>query len=104
MPGNTVYVGRGSKWGNPFKIGIKISEVPPEHALGELHSKYIAGGDTINRELSIQLFMSYQYYSQEPAAIWMRENIALLRGKHLACWCPLTCSCHADYLLKIANV
>ena len=26
-----------------------------------------------------------------------------LRGKNLACWCPLDGPCHADILLKIAN-
>jgi hypothetical protein len=28
---------------------------------------------------------------------------AALRGKNLACWCPLDGPCHADLLLKIAN-
>jgi hypothetical protein len=26
-----------------------------------------------------------------------------LRGKDLACWCPLNQPCHADVLLEIAN-
>lgn len=26
-----------------------------------------------------------------------------LRGKDLACWCPLDKPCHADVLLEIAN-
>lgn len=26
-----------------------------------------------------------------------------LRGKHLACWCPLNQPCHADVLLRLAN-
>ena len=26
-----------------------------------------------------------------------------LRGKNLACWCPLDQPCHADVLLDIAN-
>ena len=26
-----------------------------------------------------------------------------LRGKNLACWCPLDQPCHADVLLEIAN-
>jgi len=32
------------------------------------------------------------------------ENIvAILRGKNLACYCPLDQPCHADVLLEIAN-
>lgn len=26
-----------------------------------------------------------------------------LRGKNLACWCPLDQPCHADVLLEVAN-
>lgn len=26
-----------------------------------------------------------------------------LRGRDLACWCPLECACHADVLLELAN-
>jgi hypothetical protein len=26
-----------------------------------------------------------------------------LRGKNLACWCPLDQPCHADVLLRLAN-
>jgi hypothetical protein len=31
------------------------------------------------------------------------EQMADLRGKNLACWCPLDQPCHADVLLEIAN-
>ena len=31
------------------------------------------------------------------------EIVAELRGKDLACWCPLDQPCHADVLLKLAN-
>lgn len=27
-----------------------------------------------------------------------------LRGKDLACWCPLDHPCHADVLLEVANI
>jgi hypothetical protein len=26
-----------------------------------------------------------------------------LKGKNLACWCPLDGPCHADVLLRVAN-
>lgn len=32
-----------------------------------------------------------------------REMAAKLRGKNLACWCPLDQPCHADVLLELAN-
>ena len=33
----------------------------------------------------------------------MDEIVAELRGKNLACWCPLDAPCHADVLLELAN-
>ena len=69
MPSNTVYVGRGSKWGNPFK-GVNAYE---------------------NYMMLIPL-MDKEDFLLEP-----------LKGKDLACWCPLDKPCHADFLLEIAN-
>lgn len=34
---------------------------------------------------------------------WSASIRMLLRGKNLACWCPLDEPCHADILLRIAN-
>ena len=31
------------------------------------------------------------------------QAVFALRGKDLACWCPLISPCHADVLLEIAN-
>ena len=32
-----------------------------------------------------------------------RPDVTELRGKDLACWCPLDQPCHADVLLELAN-
>ena len=77
MPPNTVYVGRPTKWGNPY-----IAENPGEFA--EVIENYQAWMDVlISRELN--------------------HDFAELRGKNLVCWCPLNRPCHADILLKLAN-
>jgi hypothetical protein len=34
---------------------------------------------------------------------FVRFYIEPLRGKDLACWCPLNQPCHADVLLRLAN-
>ena len=40
----------------------------------------------------------------DPTQYPSRDEIrAELRGRDLACWCPLTGPCHADVLLEIAN-
>jgi len=72
-PGS-VYVGRPTKWGNPFVIGKDGSR-------SEVIKKYEAWIHERGMEAEI------------------RET---LRGKVLACWChPLPC--HADILARIAN-
>ncbi|MHB8303632.1 MAG: DUF4326 domain-containing protein [Acidobacteriaceae bacterium] len=89
-PVGAVYVGRPTKWGNPFTIME--------------HGRYVISNYRL-RMLNLHLI--------DPTAF---EE---LRGKDLACWCGLCgkhkdgkplhevcgeCSpCHADVLLEIAN-
>ena len=84
MPANTVSVSRPSDWGNPFTVA----------------GYYAAGfsGDlTAARQACVDNFEDdLDDYFLELA----KHN---LRGKNLACWCPLGEPCHADVLLKIAN-
>lgn len=79
MPQGAVYVGRPTKFGNPFPAIIQT------------------------RRIAVARFKD-----------WMPEGLreqvkAELKGKDLACWCPLTdrhgltVPCHADVLLEIAN-
>ncbi len=71
---DSVFVGRPSKWGNPFKIG-------PDGTRDEVIAKY------------------RDYLLDRPDLIAQRNE---LRGKNLICFCaPL--ACHADVLLKLAN-
>lgn len=77
MPGNTVYVGRPGRWGNPFSQQTREENMA-------LYRQWANGGS--------------------PSAVLLREAAAReLRGKNLACWCPLDRPCHADVLLELAN-
>lgn len=82
MPPNTVYVGRPTKWGNPYII---TDWQPRERCIERLREHYVD-----------PLLQRVIYPNREMA---IRE----LRGKDLACWCPLNQPCHADVLLEIAN-
>ena len=74
-PPDVVYVGRPSKWGNP----------------------YIIGKDG-NRKKVIDKF--WRYVLESPTL--MKEIKEELKGKDLVCHCaPLPC--HGDVLLEIAN-
>lgn len=84
MPDNTVYVGRPTKWGNPFKVGDK-------------HPKFMR---PLDHEECYEFFK--ELVSKRPPEFFahVKEDF---RGKDLACWCSLDKPCHADVLLKIAN-
>lgn len=61
-------------------------------------------------EAMVEMWAKWMYDARHE---WLREKIGThcpeelirreLRGKDLACWCPLDQSCHADVLLEIAN-
>lgn len=69
-----VYIGRGSKWGNPFKIG--------EHG---------------NRNEVISYYKAH--IMDNPTLL---SQVHELKGKRLGCYCaPL--SCHGDILKRLAD-
>jgi len=81
MPPNAVYVGRPTKWGNPYKIGCE------------------AGGA---RE-AVENFRAWVNACNHRSMIDIERIRTELQGKDLACWCPIYQPCHADVLLEIAN-
>lgn len=76
MPAGVAYVGRPTRWGNPFRTD-----------------------ETTDHAQAVDKFRVYM--AARPA---LRAAVRLeLAGVDLACWCPLTVPCHADVLLAIAN-
>ena len=74
-PLNAVYIGRPSRYGNPYHIG-------PDGNRVEVIQKY---RDWIENMVSSG-----------------RRDLSELRGKDLVCWCkPLPC--HGDVLVDMAN-
>lgn len=93
MPENTVYVGRPTKWGNPHKVGVSLHRLPGGNY------RYMTPDDAVAA------------YREEIMPYWTdhrrgpnRLDLADLRGKNLACFCPLDQPCHADVLLELSNL
>lgn len=91
-PKNAVYIGRPSKWGNPFKVGA-----------AHLYDSRL----TIKRGEAVLMYHQWVYrmpgyagWKQQPPTL--DEIKRELRGKDLVCWCAPN-ACHGDVLLKIAN-
>jgi hypothetical protein len=88
MPAGTVYVGRPTRWGNPYVIGASYRD------------PFIPSGEfVITRENCLELFEMYAKGKLAAAPTWLDP----LRGKDLSCWCRLSSPCHADVLLRLAN-
>lgn len=90
MPEGAVYVGRPSKWGNPFR-GAPSIVVDSFRRFGERE------GGWFSAPLPWPA-------GKIPAELTTLDDVRHeLRGKNLACWCPLDQPCHADVLLEWAN-
>ena len=90
MPADTVKVDRTTKWGNPFVIGKP----------GGYYTAKV-----MDRRHAWQLYRSAAPENEKLVTAARAE----LRGKNLACWCPLPSPgepdmCHAAVLLEIVNV
>lgn len=88
LPPNTVVVtrGPGKLFGNPFLVKNVI----------EFFGKQKA------QQACVDSFREWLNESTEGSELKPLIR-AKLRGKNLACWCPLGSPCHADVLLEIAN-
>ena len=75
-PDNSVYVGRPTKFGNPYKLSKNLTR---EEAVGNFEI-YLRN----NTELLIAV----------------KEELC---GKDLLCWCRKDELCHADIIIKICN-
>lgn len=93
MPEGAVYVGRPTRWGNPYRIDETgdVSRIPlepvPKEGFG-LPAALVL----LTFEFRIKVLLAHR-----------PDFLAPLRGKDLACWCPLNQPCHADVLLMLAN-
>lgn len=90
MPAGAIYVGRGSRFGNPWIIGDPHPTVHHPMTAQDVTSLY---ADAVRMPL----------YCRGWSLDFDPRDVARLRGKTLACWCALDQPCHADVLLEIAN-
>ena len=77
-----VYIGRPSKWGNPF------SDRPGTSALFICESR-------------AEAIIEYEYWLQDQPELL--AALPELRGKILGCWCKPK-ACHGDVLVRLANL
>ena len=93
MPPNTVKVDRSTRWGNPWRVGRVACGCP----LGTACEHNERRCDTMHQAVD-----AFATMPRDAAAL--AEICVALGGKNLACWCPLGSPCHADVLLRLANL
>lgn len=103
MPENTVKVDRSTRWGNPFVVGVHGTRKEcVDFFMGLMAGGVVLGfGKNDDGSWFADTQIAYRKH--------VKRNRRFLRGKNLACWCPLVdkdgkpVPCHADVLLEIAN-
>ena len=80
-PKDAVYVGRPTKWGNPF------SHLPNTLAINQVST----------RDEAILAYEKWLVTQPE-----LMRSLDELKGKDLVCWCS-PCPCHAEVLMRYAN-
>jgi hypothetical protein len=113
-PTGAIYVGRGSRWGNPHTQvrypALDGAEWENEGRLGKTSGQqhaFIHPDKTVTWHLvqdatpeqAVVLYRHWLAKRPELAAA-AREQLA---GRDLMCWCPPGQPCHADALLELAN-
>lgn len=94
-PDGAIYVGRPTKWGNPFRGGLQgdAAEFVRQYRL------WIVDG-----VVPWQFMVTAEgQWLLECQRSWILSHLNELRGHDLACWCDASHSCHADVLLELAN-
>lgn len=95
-PPEAVYVGRPSKWGNPFR------------AVRAGRRWHVVGPGLCGRCPSFSTENGAKEHAVTCYSVWARKSgIGIqareqLAGKTLACWCALDQPCHADVLALLA--
>lgn len=105
QPLGTIYVGRPTKWGNPFKLtpdGWIMYKSTNRKILSPWIYWSAMGTWTI-----VDIIELYEMWLK--GKLKFRDDLPTppdpkeLRGANLSCWCLLDHPCHVDVLLRLAN-
>jgi hypothetical protein len=112
LPPGAIYVGRPTRWGNPYRVGAFLDELAYPY-------RYINGCGffcpvkdnrycIIDAQTAADAFEHWIKITLNGAE-FLKEAKKELAGKDLACWCGIYDSqglripCHADVLLRLVN-
>ena len=121
IPAGAIYVGRPTRFGNPFKVGADTKTV---YVHDDINVHYRLPGDAedvseLVQQRAVDLYRAWlesgdiRGLTELPGAelppILTRKraqvigDVHALAGRDLCCWCPPHHACHADVLLELSN-
>lgn len=116
-PDGAVAVGRGTRWGNPWRayrgsvigpswfayktlvMDAPVRTLPTEECA--VFSSHSPASSAV--AATVEVFRDYCSVMARDRKHEFTAWLYSLRGQDLMCWCPLDQPCHADVLLEIAN-
>ena len=108
LPEGARYVGRPTVFGNPWSIGADGLALGP--------GLYFSADPDMTRTTIVAMYADWLELGELAPALMgpgatprltgqhraILDALPGLRGRDLACWCPLDQPCHADVLLELA--
>lgn len=124
IPDNTVIVDRRSRWGNWYVVstigelydGELRAKLPDPkafvvytidkwgHRTGSMWGGFAGRRDAVAFAVEMHSRALLGTRADLDGIRSHRYWLAELRGRNLACWCPVDQPCHADVLLELANM
>jgi len=98
-----VYVGRPTKWGNPFRVGVNYRNTAwlvcmyHDMPFEQFNKEKMQGITPKDINECIEL---YRLHLKTRIRMWGDAELQELKGKNLACFCSLSHPCHVDVLLE----
>lgn len=93
MPEGAIYVGRPTLFGNPWAHADRAVAT-------RMYRVWLTGGLRTSVLLDCRKVRPGRLDSVRRDIL---AELQLLRGRALACWCPVGSPCHADVLIELAN-
>lgn len=119
-PPGTIYVGRPTRWGNPWHVKARGDRFAVCRSSDNGRHFDVVGIFTTKAEAHARAVGLHRAWLELPPPArpvqaagerfvvgldrpTLDDVRAALAGHHLACWCPPELPCHADTLLALAN-
>lgn len=112
-PEGAVVTSRPTRWGNPFVVRIEPNGADPLGWYVGIHgTRYKASGYFHDRAEAVAAAVKtferwlrrsdgYGFHGLHDRRAWVLDNLHVLAGRDLLCWCKPGEPCHADILLAV---